>query len=128
MDKNCINFNIFYSLFSLLSLHFILFSSLSPVPSLLPLFLSPIPLNLSHPLKPLPPISPIVRLAQLLSISSAAIDLTQPRSISLTVSPSPITADLTLFPILSVRLSLCLSLVVDFYLFIYFFLLQFGLI
>ena len=94
-DKNCINFNIFYSLFCFLSLHFILFSSPSPVPSLLPLFLSLIPLNLSHPLKPPPPISPIVRLAQLLSISSAAINLTQPRSISLMVSPSPITADLT---------------------------------
>ena len=103
MDKNCINFNIFYSLFSLLSLHFLFYllshvCSISPVPSLLPLFLSPIPLNLSHPLKPPPPISPIVRLAQLLSISSVAIDLTQPCSISLTVSPSPITADLTLRP------------------------------
>ena len=42
----------------------------SSIPFLLPLFLSPIPLNLSHPLKPPPPISPSRRqYCQLPSIS-----------------------------------------------------------
>ena len=70
---------------------------------------------------------------------SATLD--QPRSISPTLQPRSISlmlsharshrshpeaaVDLTLFPLLSVRLSLCLSLVVGFF---FFFWLQFGLI
>ena len=82
----------------------------SLVPSLLPLFLSPIPLNLSHPLKPPPPISPSRRQYCLATLDLA--DLT-PRPPS--ISPSSLSslsafhsASLWLWVFLFVCLFVCL--------------------
>ena len=114
-------FIVFYSLFSLLSLHFFLFSSLSPVPSLLPVLslysslkifdqfgmftdsddgVAPTTTthfadegledsfletraNLSHPLKPPPPISPSHH-----QYRSATLDLADLTLRSSSISPS----------------------------------------
>ena len=111
-DRFCKNFIVLYSLFSLLSLHFF-FSLLShsPISSLFSLYrflLSSTSLGCS----------PAATTAQLRRRQRVP-----PRSILVTLDSHPEAAiDLTLFPLLSVRLSLCLSLVMGF------FLLQFGLI
>ena len=105
-DRCCKNFIVLSSLFCLLSLHFF-FSLLSH--SLVPSLFSPYRFPLSSTS---PGCSPTATTAQLRRRQRAP-----PHSILATLD----LADLTLFPLLSVRLSLCLALVVGFFFFFFFF-------
>ena len=116
-DRCCKNFIVLYSLFSLLSLHFFfsllsLSSSLSLLPVLVPSLFDQSEMFTSND----------NGVAPATTARSATLD--QPRSISLMLSHArshrshpEAAVDLTLFPLLSVRLSLCLSLVVGFFFF-----------
>ena len=128
MDRCCKNFIILSSLFSLLSLHFF-FSLLSH--SLVPSLFSLYRFLLSSTNPGCSPAA-MIGIAPTMITRSATLDLTHaPATLDLADlthaqshrSHPKATVDLTLFALLSVHLSLCLSLVVGF-----FFWLQFGLI
>ena len=117
-DRCSKNFIVLYSLFSLLSLHFF-FSLLSH--SLVPSLFDQSEMFTSNGDGVAP--ATTARSATLDQPHSISPTL-QPRSISLRLSHArshrshpEAAVDLTLFPLLSVRLSLCLSLVVDFFFF-----------